>query len=220
MPESLPTDKHALNSTPRPNGQSPWISGAAKLIFLLCCVFTIVLFIVPHDTAVRLTAENGPLENASAGLLGVGVILAALQFSRVRKLAWLAGFGVVLWMFFRELDYQRNFTAKSVESISFYRSSTIPLGTKLVVLVVLAPFVAAWGYVLWRCAKTFRGAFQRRERWTAYVLQAVLMVTIARSVEKLGFDHRAVVEEVFETGFALLVVNFLWGQIQSPKRDI
>ena len=117
-----------------------FIDAPAKFVLVIGAVLGVILFNLPLPTVKELTGEGDLVENLSSVVLGLVVVLTAIQAARTRSSGWLSATVMALWMFLRELDFQRRFTPRSVESIGFYTRGTIPLQMKLVVLAILAPF--------------------------------------------------------------------------------
>jgi hypothetical protein len=113
---------------------------------------------------------------------------------------------VALMLLLRELDFNRQFTPKSIDSTGFYRSAGIPLQTKLIVLLLALPFLLASLHVLWSALRRLRGAVRARQEWPGYTALAFAMIGVARYAEKSRRDLTHVVEEVAEVAFAAFVL--------------
>ena len=172
---------------------------------------------MPRDVAEAVVAEGGLVENASALLYGIGILIAALQLKRHPTWPWLSGLAMLLWMFLRELDYQKAFTYRSVESVPFYTGSTAPGWQKVLALLILAPFAVAGLHLFRLGCRNVRHALAQRNAWPGHFMAIALLGIIAQSSEKLL--HRSLIEEVCELGIALLVlVLTLEFKARSPAR--
>src|SRR5678816_1861978 len=119
-------------------------------IAVLAVVATICigLLLVPHQWGLRLTDEGGPVEVASAVVLVVALLIAIVQFARRFSLGWLSGAALMLWAILRELDFQKRFTYRSIESIAYFVSPRAPWQEKLVVILIMLPFAVAGLHLL------------------------------------------------------------------------
>ena len=158
----------------------------------------------PREVGLLFASEGGPVEIAANVVLGLAFIIALFQLVRRFSLAWLSGTALVLWAFLRELDFQKRFTYRSIESIVYYVNPRAPWPEKLVVILVLLPFCLAGMYVLWLLLRTFRPGITRREPWTMHLVAAIGLGVIGSVSEKLL--SLAIVEEGCELGLELLVL--------------
>lgn len=182
-------------------------------IFLLT---GLVVQSLPEETARALAAETGPFEIASVVLYGVAAVLAAVQLARRKSLPWLAGMTMLLWAFLRELDFQKRFTYRSIESIGYYTRPYAPWFEKLLVLLILAPFCMAGLYLLRLLCREIRPAFARGEKWVGHLAAAVCLGALGSVFEKMLRWGAA--EEVCEMGLALLVVLLVWEWRETSRR--
>lgn len=183
-----------------------FIDAPAKFVLVIGAVLGVILFNLPLPTVKELTGEGDLVENLSSVVLGVVVLLTAFQAARTRSPAWLSATVMAVWMFLRELDFQRRFTPRSVESLGFYTRGTIPLQMKLVVLAILAPFVMAGLHLLWLGKKRVAQGIRTREIWIGYLATGAGVVGVALLFEKFLKDATGVIEEVSELTFAGLVL--------------
>lgn len=173
----------------------------ALVVVSVCLLLAVLLFSLSRESIRGLTAEGGMVENLQAVIVLAGAVFAFLQLIRFRTLPWGAAVLAFIWMFLRELDFQRNFTPQSIESVRFYKSSANPLGLKILVLAILLPFVCAIFFLGSLAVRRFRSDFRAGRAWTYYLIWAGIMLLIGRSTEKLGLASTAIVEEVCELGF-------------------
>lgn len=171
-------------------------------ILLVCAVAIGFLLTLPPETAKRVSAEGALIENVSAVLLGMSLLACVSQLARQLSLPWLSASMVGLMLLLRELDFHRQFTARSIDSTGFYLSPVIPLETKLTVLVLALPFLLASLHLLWLGLRHLRAAVLARQPWVGYAALGLAMIGIARYAEKSGRDPTDVIEEVAEVAFA------------------
>lgn len=112
----------------------PVISGMTVFV---CLLAGISLQLLPPEISEPIVEESGPVENASALLYAIGLAVALLQLSRFRTLPWLSGTMMLLWLMLRELDFQKMFTYRSVESIGFYTRPIAPWWQKVLAIFIL-----------------------------------------------------------------------------------
>lgn len=171
---------------------------------------------LPDDTARALTSETGPFEIGAALGYAIAVALAAIQLVRQPNLLRLSALAILLWALMRELDFQKRFTYRSMESLGYYTRPIAPWPEKLLVLLILAPFLVAGCHLFWLLLKRWRPALARGERWVAYLAAGVILGTVSRVLEKLL--HWSAAEEVCEAGLALLVLMLVWELRPRPPQ--
>lgn len=179
----------------------------------------LVLFALPIGLEDRLTREGGLIENASSLLLVLVVLICARQIWRNPSWLWISGFLGTVWMCLRELDFQRRFTTRSIESLGFFSSPGIELETKLVVGAALTPFVIAGAHLLLAGWRALPGAFTRREKWIGYLGMASCLVFVALLFEKVLDPNTAVVEELCELLFAYFIMLMVVGFSRQGRAD-
>jgi uncharacterized membrane protein len=160
------------------------------------------------ETAARLGGEDGPFELASVGFYGIGFALTFYGFLRQRSALRLAGSLVLLWAMLRELDFQKRFTYRSIESLGYYTRSIAPWSEKLLVLLGLLPFVWAIGCVLLALVRHIRPAWLRREAWPGHVAAILFLLLLGGFLEKIL--HFGPAEEVCESGASFLALLLAW----------
>lgn len=164
--------------------------------------------LAPPGLAGALHGETGVLEIGSAGVLGVAALVGlAGAVHRPSWVRWSAAL-VLLALVLRELDFQKRFTYRSIESVGFYTRPIASLHEKLVAAAVLAACAVA-AFVLARLAwRAFRSGAVSVGAWTRPAVLAGVFVGTALVSEKLL--HRVVAEEVFEAAFAVCVLALAW----------
>lgn len=187
-----------------PQPQSAPIPRSTVAVLVLVTLISVGASLAPREVGLRFAAEDGPVEMAANAVLGVAVIIALLRMVRGFSLAWLSGTVLLLWAFLRELDFQKHFTYRSIESIGYYVSPRAPWPEKLLVILIMIPFCLAGMHVLWLLLKTFRPGITRREPWTLHLVAAIGLGVIGSICEKLL--SLAIVEEACELGLELLVL--------------
>jgi hypothetical protein len=181
--------------------------GAPSVVILAAGALVIaVALTLPPESAKRLSAEGGVIESASVALLGASFLACLLALARRRSLPWLSASAVVLMLLLRELDFNRRFTPKSLDSTGFYRAAGIPLQVKLIVALLALPFAVASLHLLWLGLRALVAAVRSREGWPAHAALALAMIGVARYAEKSRRDTTHVVEEVAEVAFAAFVL--------------
>jgi hypothetical protein len=161
------------------------------------------------ETAHRLSAEDGPFEIASAGLYMLAFLIAAAGCFRERPtLLRLSGTVMLFWATLRELDFQKRFTYRSVESFGYYTRPIAPWSEKIMVLLVLMPFVLAGMYLVFGFLRRTPAAWQMSSPWLSYVFGMIVLLLVSSVLEKV-FRHGAA-EEVCESGMALMTVFLAW----------
>ncbi len=163
---------------------------------------------LPAGSAQGLNREDGPIEIGSALVLAVGACIAIGSTLRRMSLVRLAGAVVVTSLLLRELDFQKRFTYRSIESIGFYTRPIASLTEKVVALAILSVLACAV-WILARAAwLRLAHAVRQREAWLGSITAAGVLVACSLISEKfLGFT---VAEEVLEAGFAGVVVALCW----------
>lgn len=184
------------------------LPSSARGVVLISFCAAVVVQTLPADLAVRLTAESGPFEILSACLLGLALLLGAGGWLRQPTWPRFAGALMLLWALLRELDFQKRFTYRSVESLGYYFRPIAPWSEKLLVVLILTPFIMAGGYLTLLLWRQHRAALRSKASWLALLVAGAALVATGAACEKiLGLP---VAEEVLETGFAALIVLLVW----------
>lgn len=186
----------------------PLIHPASLAVMAISFVTAAAIQSLPPDRARALTSESGPFEIISALTYGVAVTLAACQLWQERTRIRLSALVMLLWAFLRELDYQKRFTYRSIESIGYYTRPYAPWPEKLLALAALTPFAVAGVYLLFRLVRRLRSPVQEVETWQAHWLAIIILIVSSSVMEKLL--HWGAAEEVCEAGLAIVVVLLVW----------
>jgi len=172
--------------------------------------------LLSRDTAKWLAEEEGIFETASALFFGAALVIMVIQLVRVFSPLRLAGAAMLLWALLRELDFQKRFTYRSVESIGYYTRPHAPWSQKLLVLLILAPFVVAGLWLVRELCRRFIPACRERQSWICHVVAALVLVPLASLSEKVFRLNAA--EEILEAGIALLILMLVWSS--RPRREL
>jgi hypothetical protein len=113
---------------------------------------------------------------------------------------------VLVWLCLRELDCQKRFTPRSIESIGFYTRPDIAPSMKLLALLAYSPFAAAGLHLGWMGFLEIRTTAPPRAAWWRTLRLAGALLIVALVGEKLMPRWWQILEEVFELGFACLIV--------------
>jgi hypothetical protein len=169
-----------------------------------------MLMALPRPFAIGLASEDGPIENLSAGILALGVIFAGLRLFRHPSRLWFSILLTVQWMYLRELDYQKMFTPRSVESVGFFSNPKTPLQTKLIAAAIMAPFVLGGLGLFVAAVERLRSMGHPRPEWLRPASIALALLVVALGSEKLLPSPGKLVEELFELSFGTLVVVMIF----------
>ena len=154
--------------------------------------------------------EGQAIETMSLIAIGAAAAISALQFVKTRKAVWLSATAILLWAYLRELDFQKLFTYRSVESIGFYTRPHASLGLKLLVIAILAPFAAAGLHLAWFAKRQFIPALKARQPWVKQLCALLLLVLAALASEKLFAGSAEIFEEVSELGVGAMALLLAW----------
>lgn len=179
---------------------------AAFGILVLFLILAAVLLALPPHVVKPLVAEDALIENLSALFLVVGLLFAVAQAERTRSPLWVAVSLMMLWMLLRELDMQKRFTPRSIESIGFYSNPSIPLGVKLLALLAMTPFVLSGLYLVTAAIKAIRVAPKCACPWLPAGSIAAALLVSAHLFEKRLPRAWRVLEEPAELAFIALIV--------------
>ena len=181
-------------------------------------VTTAIVWFLPDNLAYSLTREGGLIENLSLVVLGLGASCAMVTAARRGSLVWTSISLLLVWMVLRELDFQRRFTPRSIESLPFYLSPKYPWGMKVAALAALAPFAGAAVYLLASCVRAAKPGWLFA--WRYPLALAAGLTIVASASEKLLPNRFQIVEEIAELAFAclvvLLVIHFVFQRATSP----
>lgn len=179
---------------------------ATNCIIAATLIASAVLAMLPHEQVHRLNAEGGIIENLSAAAAALCVLLAVFKWIRAPSQLWLAISLAALWMFLRELDYQKIFTPRSIESIGFYSAPHIPLLMKLLAIAALSPFVVAIAYLAWNGFTALQGQRFPLPNWCRPLVIAAAFLAAALASEKLLPPTWGRLEELLELSFLSLIL--------------
>lgn len=163
---------------------------------------------LPESTSAFLRSESGPFEMGSIVLLGAAAALAAWQFAGRPSWTRIAGLACVAGLLLRELDFQKRFTYRSVESFGFYTRPIASWSEKVIAATVLLALAAAGLHLARAAWRHLPRAIARGESWVRAVPMAAGLIALGLVSEK--FLHLLVAEEVFETTFAVVVLGIVW----------
>lgn len=152
--------------------------------------------------------ESGPVEMLGLLMFALAGLLEAWFLTRERSRLRLAGTAMLVWAVLRELDFQKRFTHRSVESLGYFSRPDAPWTEKSLVLLVLVPFAAAGLYLALTFARRVWSALERRPEWVGQSLAAMLLAVAGTVLEKT-FELNAA-EEVCEAGLAVTVLMLVW----------
>ncbi|MBE2214364.1 MAG: hypothetical protein IAE82_10875 [Opitutaceae bacterium] len=173
----------------------------------------------PGSGGATLRGEYGVLELGSAGLLAAAVVAAlAGAMRRPSAVRW-CGALLLAALLLRELDFQKRFTYRSIESVGFYTRPIASVHAKILAGLVLATCaIAAWVLArsVWRQWRTGGGIGSRR--WTLPAGLASVFVGSALLSEKVL--RRTVAEEMFEFAFAGCILALAWRLRPTPWRAL
>lgn len=197
--------------------RSFWIGIGAVLVFISAVLG--IMLVLPPEEQVRLKAEGGPIESASAiGYLVLAIALLFLTEQGFIRRHWHL-LVLLCAMASREMDFDKRFTTLGVLKSRFYIGDSVPWDERLlgggVVLFVL--------YALWRLVvPNLRTVWLTRWRWDypvwtvlfagGFVVFTKAIDGIGRKLAPLGIELStdvdrlfAVIEEVLELGIPLLL---------------
>ncbi len=185
------------------------------LMFALLLVAGGVFQALAHYCGIVLHNEDGPLELGSAAMYALALAFALPVFIRKPSALWAAGATMILWALLRELDFQKMFTYRSIESVGFYTRPIASLKEKLLAILALLPFGAAGLYLASRVWREFRSGAWRGALWVDYMACLFALAFCASASEKL-FDFVAI-EETCELGLALTVCVWVLNARRAAK---
>lgn len=194
-------------------------TGVGLFIFIGTMLVIAVLWSLPLALAEKLTHEGHVVETVTAVVLGVAVLVGIRQLWANPSLCWGSAVVILIWTVLRELDFQRNFTPRSMESFGFFTSKAIPLEMKLWVSLAMIPFVLA-GFCLFKNAiKNARSLLRERPLWLRMLVVGTIYALIARFFEKARIDRAHILEEVGELSFAffLVLAVYYFPRFKAPR---
>jgi len=183
-------------------------------ILAATCVLGLGLMLAPAGAAEAASREGGAIEIASVVLLFSGAAAAAFFSVRRRSWLWLSGALMMLWAVLRELDFQKRFTYRSIESTAYYFRDVAPPLEKVTVILILLPFIAAGLHLVWNLRAEILPALRRGEAWIGYLFAAFAMLVLAQAVEKILPVGSHLWEETFEAGLAAFLLGMIFSLAQ------
>ena len=191
----------------------PRIALAPALVMIVILLTGASTALLSRETAKWLAEEEGIFETASALFFGTALVIMLIQLLRAFSPLRLASAAMLLWALLRELDFQKRFTYRSVESIGYYTRPHAPWSQKLLALLILAPFVAAGLLLVRELYRRFLPACRECQTWVCHVVAALVLLPLASLSEKVF--HLNAAEEILEAGVACLILMLVW---ESRKR--
>lgn len=192
---------------------------AAAVISGLVVLF-IYLHLVDDHTRTNLVRENGPIELMSA--LGYFVVLLIMfirgGWSFIRRHASLAVLVVALGL--RELDFNARFTTMSITKIKFFLSPQVPLGEKIIAVLLILILLAALVDCLKKYLRPFLAGCAKKNVVSMTAGVSLLFMAISKSLDglprklrSLGLDiagqnslYAESAEEILELGIPLMLI--------------
>jgi len=168
----------------------------------------LIVSLLPEAVAEAWTRESGPFEVASVVFYAGALTLVLSQLAGRRSLLLLSAATMLLWACLRELDFQRRFTYRSVESIGYFSRPQASWAEKLLVILIFVPFVLAGLCLLREIIRRTPEAWREGRPWLGYLAWGLVLGVVASVSEKLFGLKPA--EEVIESGLALLVLSLVW----------
>lgn len=205
--------------------QSGFHRGAFKLYgltLILLVLIAVVLLLVDESTSAFIVAEGGVIETASA-ITHFICAIAVLYLGSNWAGKWHATVLFVM-MGLRELDFHSSFTTMNISKIKFYLSTQVPIGEKLLGLMVVAVIVYAAYFLLrgsfrvwWNDLKIGNGCAYGVLLGLVFVALSKGLDGIARKLKALGINLDAsniasvkLFEETAELGISLFFGIAIW----------
>ncbi|ABC78515.1 hypothetical protein [Syntrophus aciditrophicus] len=192
---------------------------AAAVISGLVVLF-IYLHLVDDHTRTNLVRENGPIELMSAlGYFVVPLIMFIRGgWSFIRRHASLAVLVVALGL--RELDFNARFTTMSITKIKFFLSPQVPLGEKIIAVLLILILLAALVDCLKKYLRPFLAGCAKKDVVSMTAGVSLLFMAISKSLDglprklrSLGLDiagqnslYAESAEEILELGIPLMLI--------------
>jgi len=191
------------------------IPAPGRWAVVVTCVVAAVVQGLPNQIGALLKAEAGPFEMVSSVIWLVAAVMALQIAIQCPSLVRWASTAMLVWAFLREMDFQKRFTYRSIESIGYYTRPDAPWPEKLTVIAILAPFAAAGIILALHVCREWKSAWNSREPWLGYFLGAAILVILALCCEKAF--KLVVAEEVLETGVALMFLMLTWSSRKTRQ---
>lgn len=169
-------------------------------------LLSLTLWMLPGNRGMAATSEGGLIENLSVAVIAIGAIGSAWKATRSHPKLWAAVAVMFCWMFLRELDYQKMFTPRSIESIGLYTNPRVELRVKLLAIAALLPFVLAGIFLALNSVRLLKRLPALRAFWMPPMISAACLALIALGAEKLLGQRFQIIEECAELGIACLIV--------------
>lgn len=183
-------------------------SPAVLATVLVSCAVAAFVQTRKAETAAWLGGEDGPFEKASVAFYAVALALTARPLLHELSGLRLSAAVMLFWAALRELDFQKRYTYRSIESLGFYTRPDAELHEKLIALLALAPFALAGVYLLLGFLKRVRTAWARGEVWAGHAFAAIALMLMGSVLEKVFGFHAA--EEILETGMGFVILLLAW----------
>lgn len=206
-----------------------YLSIWTSLLLLAIGMVVFSEFLNPEAQA-KLMKEGGLIETASWISYFVAAFFVLLKmFKSPNRWSMLVG---VMLLGMRELDFDKRFTAMGIFKSRFYSSADVPVGEKLIGVLVTAAIVVTLFFLVKNHLKPFISRVMNREGASlSFFFAGGLMVFaksidgLSRKLEPLGIEptdatNRIVesVEESFELTAALLVVVAAAGALRHRSK--
>jgi len=140
------------------------------------------IYLMPGDLPAEMVRENGVVENLSAGgHFFFCVVLLYLHLTNLVRTGPAPGFFVLL-LGLRELDFHERFTTMGMFKIKFFLSPEVPWPEKMVILLLIAGFLAYGFFYGKRILPGFKKALLGARPWAVSVFCGVACAVISKLV--------------------------------------
>jgi hypothetical protein len=186
---------------------------ACVLVFAALAIAGMLL--LPQDVSLNYAAEGHVIETLSLAVLAIALGLSTVQLLRKFSLPWLSANALLLWACLRELDFQKRFTFRSIESIGFYTADHVSAAEKLTVLLALLPFLVAAAHLALFTWTRMQKHVPGGNSWIAHLTAIAVLAMVALGCEKIIGGSGEVVEEISELAMAVLLFLLVLNRMEA-----
>lgn len=155
-----------------------------RLVLLVALVSLTSWLYLPARTTLRITLEDGPIENATVLFYYLAMIVLWLFRPRaLSRRSALAIHIILMALAARELDLHKALTGTSMLKLRFWEGMT-PAPQWIEAFGLLLALFAVIAALIWRHWKEFRAALRRRDAWAVTLATFVATMVIAKLADR------------------------------------
>lgn len=209
----------------------------AIIEYILAGILLLLLFllswVLEENERKLLLKEGGWVESATA----LAYFFCAAFMAYKGKLAYLKKyphiFLLIIFLMFRELDFDSRFTTTGIFKIRFFTGSHVPITEKIIGVIVILLLLYIVFAILYRHTKDFLSGLKKRSIVDFGVLISCILLALSQSLDGLDRKlksfgiivskavsmHAGAVEEILELGVPICIIITLSAYFRTTSGE-